>query len=153
MTTGKLWHPDETLQAMELVNLAESGETALASRRGMDLLSNSTSAAAVSRAMDFLGSAAPLGSDLPFPEATAQESFDAHRMAASRWICTQRGGCGPDEFFSVIACEARGNCRPGITADAAWRQGSRPGVVMRADEIYRRLAALHAKADKERRRN
>jgi hypothetical protein len=147
---------DETLQALELVNLGESGETALASQRAQTLLSSSTSAAAVSRAMDYLvgaANAAPLGSDLPFPEATAQENFNAHRMAAARWSCEQRGGCGPGEFFSVLACQPLNNCRPGITADAAWRQGHRPGVIARAAEIHRRLAALHAKADEDRRRN
>lgn len=140
---------DETLQALELIDLSESGETALASERALSLLTTSTSAPAVSRAMNHLvgvAGASPVGADLPFPEATLQENFDAHRIAAERWGCERHGGCGPDEFFSVIACQGSGNCRPAITADIAWRQRYRPGVLRRAAEIHRRLVALRVKA-------
>ncbi len=147
---------DETLQSLELITMEDASQKALASQRALDLMSNATSVEAVSRAMGYLvdvDQAAPLGSDLPFPEATAQENFDAHLIAVERWRCEQRGGCGPGEFFSVAACQGLSNCRPGITAAAAWREGYRRGVLARAEEIHRRLMALHAKSQASQRSN
>jgi len=136
----------DLVQAEMLSEIAAKGDAALALGRAATLVDASESPDAVERAAQFLvlGSAAgglPQARGVPVPASLAGESASAQMLAIKRLACTMRGGCGPDGFYSVLECESRRNCRPGISAEAVWRDSYSPEFLAYSDAVYQQLVA------------
>lgn len=145
---------DEVLIAAALGMLREDGDVALAQQQAEALLLRSKSPdalfyAALSR-FGFLSGAGTGWKDIDGvprpPAAKLQDLLRARMLAINRLQCDLHGGCGPDGFYSVVACSLHGNCRSGITAEIAWREAYPPELLAYANAVYQELVRLRSAA-------
>jgi hypothetical protein len=145
---------DEVMIAAALGMLYQEGDAALARKQaeGMLLHSRMPDAlfyAAINRFGDARGVNTGWGNidRLPRPASVnANDLFQARLLAVKRLQCALSGGCGPNEFFSVVACNIHANCRPGITAEQAWQGAYSPALLAYSNAVYQELVRLRSAA-------